>query len=59
MIISNDQKRLERRYQAGRPYIRPRNRHEVSKKSDYIFVILLTFGVGAMLGATLARMYLI
>jgi hypothetical protein len=58
VIISNDQRRLERRYQAGRPYIRPRNRHEVSSKEDHIFAILLTFGVGCMLGATLAMGWL-
>jgi hypothetical protein len=55
MIISNDQKRLERRYQAGRPYHRkPVNRHQVSSKEDYIAALAITFAVGAMLGATIA-----
>lgn len=54
MIISNEQRRLERRYQAGRPYHKPANKHQVSSKEDYIAAMAITFAVGAMLGATLA-----
>jgi hypothetical protein len=41
----------ERRYQAGRPYYRPRGKHQVSAESDYLYTIIITFIVGAMLGA--------
>ena len=54
MIISNEQKRLERRYQAGRPYHKPANKHQVSSREDHIMAIALTFGVGCMVGATIA-----
>jgi hypothetical protein len=50
-------KPLERRYQAGRVYHRPANRYKVSSKEDHIFAILFTFGVGCMLGATIAMGY--
>lgn len=52
----NDQL-VERRYQAGRPYIRPANKHQVSSRSDHIFAVLLTFAVGCMVGATMAMGY--
>lgn len=47
-------KQFERRYQAGRPYFRPPNKHHVSAESDYLYTIILATVVGAMLGATLA-----
>jgi Na+/alanine symporter len=47
-------KQLERRYQAGRVYHRPHNKHQVSSKEDHIFAIALTLGVGIMIGATVA-----
>lgn len=58
MIESSEVRRVERRYQAGRPYYRrPVNKHQVSSKEDHIFAILFTFGVGCMLGATIAMGY--
>lgn len=41
----------ERRYQAGRPYHRPRGKWQVSPESDYLYTIIVTFIVGSMLGA--------
>lgn len=41
----------ERRYNAGRPYYRPHNKHQVSKREDAIF---LAFIAGSLLGATIA-----
>jgi hypothetical protein len=29
----------ERRYNAGRPYYRPRNKYEVTKKEDKLFIM--------------------
>ena len=43
----------ERRYQAGRPYYRKPNRHQVSQREDYIAAIAITFAVGAMMGAVI------
>ena len=43
----------ERRYNAGRPYYRKPNRHQVSKREDYIAAMAITFAVGAMLGAVI------
>jgi len=43
----------ERRYQAGRPYYRPPNKHQVSKREDFIATMAITFAVGAMLGAVI------
>ena len=43
----------ERRYQAGRVYHRPANRHQVSKREDFIATMAITFAVGAMLGAVI------
>ena len=57
MIESSEARRTERRYQAGRPYHRPPNRHQVSSREDRIFVIALTFGAGVMLGVTMAMGY--
>jgi len=54
MIESAEKRRIERRYQAGRPYHRPVNRHRVSSREDHIFAIALTLGVGIMIGATVA-----
>jgi len=55
MIDSAEKRRIERRYQAGRPYYRkPVSRHQVSSKEDYIAALAITFAVGAMLGATIA-----
>lgn len=42
----------ERRYQAGRPYYRPRSKHQVSAESDYFFTLLLAVFVGGLIGAT-------
>lgn len=53
MIQSHD----ERRYNAGRPYFKPVNQHQVSAKSDHLYSIVLSTVVGAMLGATLALMW--
>jgi hypothetical protein len=44
----------ERRYNAGRPYYRPKNKLQVTKREDLIFVVVLAFTAGAMLGATIA-----
>ena len=43
----------ERRYQAGRPYYRPRGKHQVSSREDQIAVVVFTWIVGAMMGATI------
>jgi hypothetical protein len=51
VIESNEKRQNERRFQAGRPYIRPRNKHQVSAESDYLYTIIITFIVGSMLGA--------
>lgn len=40
----------DRRFQAGRPYFRPENKHQISRESDFIFA--WTLCVGAMIGAT-------
>ncbi len=40
----------DRRYYAGRPYFRPPNKLDVSKKDDLAFVIVLTAVVFSMLG---------
>lgn len=53
MIESAETRRTERRYQAGRPYIKPRNKHQVSSREDHIFAIAITFAVGAMCGAVI------
>ena len=47
----------ERRYSVGRAYYRPVNRHQVSEKSDHLYTVVLSTMVGAMLGATLALMW--
>lgn len=52
----NDQL-VERRYQAGRPYHKPRSRHDVSRREDHIFAVVLIFVTGAMCGATVALMW--
>jgi hypothetical protein len=41
----------ERRYQAGRPYHRPRNRYEVSETSDRIFAFIVMHICSAIAGA--------
>lgn len=41
----------ERRYNGGRVYHRPPNKHQVSAESDYLYTIIITFIVGSMLGA--------
>ena len=43
----------ERRYNAGRPYYRPRNKLQVTKREDLIFVIVLSFTAGVMFGAAI------
>jgi hypothetical protein len=43
----------DRRYNGGRVYRRPVNRHQVSKREDHIFAVVFTFIVGAMLGAVI------
>ena len=57
MIESAETRKVERRYQAGRPYHRPRNKHQVSSREDHIMAVALTFLVGCMVGATLAMGY--
>lgn len=57
MIESAETRRLERRYQAGRPYHRPANKHKVSSREDHIFALALSFGVGVMLGTVMAMGY--
>ena len=54
MIESSETRKVERRYQAGRPYYRPKGKHQVSSREDHIMAIALTFGVGCMVGATIA-----
>lgn len=58
MIESSEARRTERRYQAGRPYYRPANKQRVSSHENHIYAVLITFIVGAMLGATLAMGWL-
>ena len=47
----------ERRYSVGRAYYKPVSKHQVSAKSEHFYAIVLSTGVGAMLGATLALMW--
>jgi len=42
----------ERRYQAGRPYYRPRGKHQVSRREDHIFAVVFAVFVGGLIGAT-------
>lgn len=46
----------ERRYQAGRPYFRPPNKHGPSAEADLAWAMIMTFIVGAACGATVALM---
>ena len=44
----------ERRYSVGRAYYKPVSKHQVSAEHDYLYTIVITFVVGAALGATIA-----
>ena len=44
----------ERRYSVGRAYYKPVSKHQVSAEHDYLYTIVITFIVGAALGATIA-----
>lgn len=57
MIESAEKRRIERRYQAGRVYYRPKSRHQVSSREDHIFAAALIFATGAAFGATVALMW--
>lgn len=56
MIESSEVRRTERRYQAGRAYYRPANKHQVSNREDQIFGAIMAVVVGAMIGATITLM---